>query len=244
MRPSHVSAASTSNPSAEPQGRARLVRRARRRLYRAHRKGAHAQPDQLLERSRQVAQWSADGSKILFISDLDGEEELYTISQDGSGKPEELTHDFHAMLYQPLWAPDGKRIAFSDAKNKLYVLTLDDKKVTTVAENPRGRVHDYAWSARAVISPIASTIPIISARSISGALSTANPTASPMNISTPVPSWDPKATISTLSTRTFYPQLSLIEFNYATNRGDFVAFGEGSCVLAQAKAMELPRLVA
>ncbi|HEX4537383.1 MAG TPA: hypothetical protein VH140_10580, partial [Candidatus Acidoferrum sp.] len=36
--------------------------------------------------------WSPDGAKIAFISDLDGEDQVYLINQDGSGKPEELTH--------------------------------------------------------------------------------------------------------------------------------------------------------
>ena len=94
------------------------------------------------------AQWSPDGAKIAFISDMDGEDELYLINQDGSGKPEELTHGFHAMLYQPTWAPDGKRIAFGDKDGKLYVVTLDDKKVTQIAQNPRGRIPEYPWSDR------------------------------------------------------------------------------------------------
>ncbi len=37
------------------------------------------------------ASWSPDESKIAFISDLSGEEELYVVSQDGSAKPEQLT---------------------------------------------------------------------------------------------------------------------------------------------------------
>jgi tricorn protease len=65
------------------------------------------------------AQWSPDGAKIAFVSDMDGEDELYLINQDGSGKAEELTHGFHAMLYQPVWAPDGKRISFSDKDGKV-----------------------------------------------------------------------------------------------------------------------------
>src|SRR6202030_864603 len=169
-----------------------------------------------------AAQWSPDGSKILFISDLDGEDELYTISQDGSGKPEELTHGFHAMLYQPLWAPDGKRIAFSDAKNKLYVLTLDDKKVITVAENPRDRVHDYSWAADG--SHLAycldnpnnfSSLYIWSA----GDGQSHRVTDDFFNVG--APTWDTEGNyLYFLSTRTFYPQLSFIEFNYATNRGN------------------------
>ena len=93
------------------------------------------------------AQWSPDGAKIAFVSDMDGEDELYLISQDGSGKPEQLTHDFHVMLYEPTWARDGKRIAFGDKDGKLFVLTLEDKKVVQIAQNPRGRVRDYVWSA-------------------------------------------------------------------------------------------------
>ena len=92
------------------------------------------------------ARWSPDGAKIDFISDLDGEDEVYLVNQDGSAKPEQLTHGFHAMLYAPEWSPDGKRLAFSDKDGKLFVLTLDDKKTAEIARNPNGRLRDYVWS--------------------------------------------------------------------------------------------------
>ena len=92
------------------------------------------------------ARWSPDGRKIAFVSDLSGEEQVYLIDQDGSGKPEQLTSGFRAMLYAPEWAPDNKRLALSDKNGKLYVLTLAGRDVTEIADDTRGRIFDYAWS--------------------------------------------------------------------------------------------------
>ncbi|HVR98571.1 MAG TPA: S41 family peptidase [Thermoanaerobaculia bacterium] len=92
------------------------------------------------------ARWSPDGRKVAFISDRDGEDELYLISQDGSGKPEQLTDGGKAMRYAPEWAPDGKRIAFSDKDGKLYVYTLADRKLAEIADERHGQVRDYVWS--------------------------------------------------------------------------------------------------
>ncbi|UCF38072.1 MAG: PD40 domain-containing protein, partial [Acidobacteriota bacterium] len=92
------------------------------------------------------ASWSPDGRKIAFISDLSGEEQIYLIDQDGSGKPEPLTTDFKAMLYTPEWSPDGSKLAFSDKDGKLYVLTVESKAVMEIADNEYGGINDYTWS--------------------------------------------------------------------------------------------------
>ncbi|HVG07214.1 MAG TPA: S41 family peptidase [Thermoanaerobaculia bacterium] len=92
------------------------------------------------------ARWSPDGRKIAFISDKSGEEEVWLVNQDGSGKPEQLTQGGKAMRYAPEWAPDGKRLAFSDKDGKLYVLTVADRKLTEIADNVYGGIRDYSWS--------------------------------------------------------------------------------------------------
>ena len=55
--------------------------------------------------------WSPDGSKIAFISDKSGEEEVWLVVQDGSTPPEQLTSGGKGMRYEPEWSADGKRIA-------------------------------------------------------------------------------------------------------------------------------------
>ena len=92
--------------------------------------------------------WSPDGSRIAFISDKTGEEELYIIQQDGLKPAEQITNGGRAMRYQPEWSPDGKRIAFSDKDGKLYVVTLADKRIVEVADAPHGQIRDYVWSPR------------------------------------------------------------------------------------------------
>ena len=91
--------------------------------------------------------WSPDGRKIAFVSDRSGEDEIYLVNQDGSGKLEQLTSNGQCMRYAPEWAPDSKRIAFSDKDGKLYILTLDDKKIVEIADEKRGQLRDYTWSA-------------------------------------------------------------------------------------------------
>ena len=93
------------------------------------------------------ARWSPDGRKIAFISDRSGEEEVWLANQDGSGQPEQLTTGGNAMRYAPEWAGDGKRLAFSDKEGRLYILTLEDKKLVQIADEKRGQVRDYSWSA-------------------------------------------------------------------------------------------------
>jgi len=86
-----------------------------------------------------VGAWSSDGAKIAYISDADGEDEVYVINQDGSGKAEQLTHDFHAMLYAPEWHRTESE-SRSPIRRKLFVLTLEDKKAVQVAQDPGGRL--------------------------------------------------------------------------------------------------------
>lgn len=55
--------------------------------------------------------WSPDGSKIAFVSDKDGNAELYVASADGKNI-RRLTYTPWTELY-PTWSPDGLRIAYT-----------------------------------------------------------------------------------------------------------------------------------
>jgi tricorn protease len=168
--------------------------------------------------------WSPDGSQVAFISDMSGEEELYLQPQDGSRPAEQITHGGAAMRYAPEWAPDGKRIAFSDKDGKLYVLTLADRKIVEIADSIRGQIRDYTWSPRG--NYLAFTLPNenpFSSVYIWSAADNQRRRVTDEYFNSTNPAWDPQGNyLYFLSDREFQPQISNIEFNYATNRPTYI----------------------
>ena len=223
MRPSRVSAADQIESfGLSPKGeRALFV--ARGDIFTAPiEKGAARNLTNSSNAHDREAEWSPDGASIVFISDMDGEEEIYRISQDGLGKPEELTHGFYERLMGTAWSPDGKRIAFSDKDGKLYVLALDDKKVTQVAQDRFGQLDSYTWSPDGNF--LAFTLHEQSGFNVINIWSVADGQihqATDPLFNSDGPAWDPGGNyLYFVSAREYQPQLSQIEFNFATNRGN------------------------
>ena len=166
------------------------------------------------------ARWSPDGKEIAYISDQTGEEEVWVIPQDGTGKATQLTSGGKARRSNPVWSPDGKRIAFGDKDGKLYVLGRADKKVIEVADDPRGTIGDYVWSPRG-------NYLAFSMRALDNELSVYIWSAGDGKVRRVTgqpfaeynPAWDPKGDyLYFLSDREYQPLLSNVEFNFAENR--------------------------
>jgi tricorn protease len=92
---------------------------------------------------REVA-WSPDGRHIAFVSDRDGEEQLYVVEQQG-GEARRLTSLGPVRLYAPRWAPDGETIAVHDHRGRVHVADLQGNH-RVAFQTPYGTVDDYQWS--------------------------------------------------------------------------------------------------
>jgi tricorn protease len=165
--------------------------------------------------------WSPDGTRIAFISDMSGEEEIYTVAQDGQSKPVQLTTGGKAQRFGPRWSPDNSMIAFKDKDGRLFVVRVADRNLREIAKDMHGGLNDYTWSP--------------SGNNLAWSMTDSDGVSSSVYVWTPGdgrvhrvtgptfneynPSWDPGGNfIYFLSDREYQPQLSTIEFNYATAR--------------------------
>lgn len=98
------------------------------------------------------AMWSPDGKSVAYISDRSGETELY-LHDVASGDLSQLTKGNDTYISEFKWSPDSRKIEYTDRKNRLRLLDVESKKVTTLIEDnvsaPRGVVFspDSKWLA-------------------------------------------------------------------------------------------------
>ncbi|HEX6558154.1 MAG TPA: S41 family peptidase, partial [Longimicrobiales bacterium] len=220
-RPTHMAAANrVENYGLSPKGE-RAVFAARGDIFSAPiEKGATRNLTGTSNAHDKAPDWSPDGRRVVFLSDRSGEEELWLVAQDGSSAPEQLTRGGQAMRYAPTWSPDGSRIAFGDKNGKLFVLTMSDRKITEIADDPRGTINDFTWSPRGNhLAFSMNDARGISAIYIWGAADGALHKLTEGFFGEYAPAWDADGNyLYFLSRREFAPQLSNIEWNYAGNR--------------------------
>ena len=98
--------------------------------------------------------WNADGSKVAFVSEENGNMDIYVIKADGTGKTRLTTSTGQDRA--PSWSPDGTKIAFYSDRggaNAIYTMNADGSSQTSIGEG-----YAPAWS------PNGSTIAFTSAR--------------------------------------------------------------------------------
>ena len=91
--------------------------------------------------------WSPDGSKIAFLSERDGNSEIYVMNADGSGQTPLLTRPA-TNEWDPAWSPDGTRIAFasySGSEYDIWVVNSDGSGAVNIT-NDSGDDRFPSWS--------------------------------------------------------------------------------------------------
>ena len=164
--------------------------------------------------------WSPDGKLIAFISDKSGEEEVWTVPQDGSAQPEQVSTGSKAQRYAPAWSHDGKKILFGDKDGRVYVLTVATKQLQQIVDAVNGQITDYDWSPKGnFVAYSMQSKNGLSAMYIWSAASNTNTRVTPESSNAFSPAWDPSGNyLYFLSDHEYAPQISTAEFNYATNR--------------------------
>jgi tricorn protease len=92
-----------------------------------------------------AADWSPDGKHIACISDESGEDEIWLLDPK-DGTKTQLTTEADTYKYSLVWSPDSKSILWSDKKNRVQIVDVATKKVTTVFTSKIWEMRDAVWS--------------------------------------------------------------------------------------------------
>ena len=86
--------------------------------------------------------WSADGARVAFQSDREGDLGIFWQSADGTGAAERLTKPEQGFAHTPdSFSPDGHQLSFTASHGSIsavWTLSLRDRKATLFAGSPLG----------------------------------------------------------------------------------------------------------
>ncbi|MEZ4649444.1 MAG: PDZ domain-containing protein [Candidatus Eisenbacteria bacterium] len=93
----------------------------------------------------QYPAWSPDATKIAYVSDKSGEEQIWLVDTnvDGVPVPKQLTKDHTGPLGYIAWSPDGTRLLTSDHELRILLVDAKTGAMTTVAQLDRGGSYDF-----------------------------------------------------------------------------------------------------
>jgi tricorn protease len=89
--------------------------------------------------------WSPDGRLIAYVTDVAGTQQIALRPAEG-GRERLLTQFKSGYLFGPAFAPDGRRLAFSDGEHRLWLANVDGAAPRQVAQDKRQGIHDQIFS--------------------------------------------------------------------------------------------------
>ncbi|MCD6291570.1 MAG: PD40 domain-containing protein [Anaerolineae bacterium] len=121
--------------------------------------GTGAQADGQPSPNNSMPSWSPDGKRIAFVSDRDGNHEIYVMNADGSDQRRLTNHP--ADDVRPRWSPDGQYILFESdrhGRRGLYVIPAPGANPQPTREaklltDARGDyvAPNWAWGGEAIV---------------------------------------------------------------------------------------------
>ncbi len=97
--------------------------------------------------------WSPDGRTVAYFSDEGGEYALFLVAQDGKGNPRRIPIQGSGFYEDLSWAPDGKKLCYTDNARTVWILDLATKQCTKVGADTMygpSKVLHTAWSPDSV----------------------------------------------------------------------------------------------
>lgn len=92
------------------------------------------------------ARWSPDGKDIAWVSDADGEFEIWMQKADRSQPAVKVTKGQNTYIFGINWSPDSRKLMYTTKKNDLRYVDVASGKITTVDKSPKSPNYNASWS--------------------------------------------------------------------------------------------------